>query len=402
MKPTLNYNTLTLVLLLLSQTVNSQVETKYSKGLVQFSNTEIREAYLWLTTSVDGETSLMLRTYITSLPNLFSANDVLWFTLEKEGMKYIADTLGLTPTKNRQFLRVYLEGTFSLLSYETYKGNEFYICDSVGKTLTLNCSSGNTEQEVISEESAASLISLLNARPSLSNKIKKSTISGKSVSSVLKAYHNNMGREYVEFPPPVVSSVFIELSGSEFILNHNSVIDPAFKSGSILYSASLLAGINLFRNKIELSLKSSIITGTIYHDDQIEEKDEITLFYEEQIKPLIISEGINVSYMPLPDRKVQPMFGLGIDYNFFINNKRTLTEETLYHESSLVVSENLTQRDNPQGFAGINIRAGVLFQTRKNNSIRLDCFFNKFSHNNIGYQNMSGFSISFQKKIINL
>lgn len=389
-------------ILICSYDVYGQASTNYSKGEVKFKNSEPISAYLWLTTSAGGETGLNVKYYESTMPTTYSAEEVSWFTLKKEGVKYISDSANITTLPEKQFLRVYLEGDYNLFSYETYASTVYYISDLFGNYIVL----GEQSRDDISEPGGYGtyeyqLGDLFKSETYLYKKIDNSEFNGSSIAAVLKSFHRKNNRPFREYPPPYIESMFVGVSASYLTLNHQSVLDQEFVSQSLMLSSSLLFGISLNRDKVELSFESSISSGTINHNNRIEVVGIESIFYAESIETSIFSEGFSIGYKPLSSKRFQPYIAFGVNYNIYTNYDRTVVKDVINYYSNTTTSDTIKESSRPHGVAAFVVKGGALFNLNESNSFKVNYVINRFGFNKEeGSRLLSGFSFSYQRKIL--
>lgn len=386
-----------LLLIFVSLASHSQSISRYSEGTVIFASNKQQKAYLWLNTTIEGNTVLNIKESETSLPRPYTPSDVLSFTIDKPGTKYVSDSLLLGPDSKQRFLRVILEGDYSLFSYESYYDTIFYLRDKEENIYELK--DGGPGNSTFPGEQ---LKELFGSDADLIKDIESVTYTSKSLLGKIKTYHRRKGLSFEQYPPPVISSVFLELTSSAGLLKHVSEIDPIFVSRSPVFSGSLSAGMRLHRDIFELAIEAAFLKGSIYHEDKIELEGVQTNFYEETIKPTLLSGGIGITAYPIRSETIKPFISLGLNYHHFLKYNRQISEERLYHSDQSVIYDFSEFSDPPDDMSGVLFKAGATIKLNNVNFLKVYYSYHLFFGEDKNFINNNGISLTYQISIFKL
>lgn len=315
--------TIGIVFLLLSnKTVSGQ--NSYKSGYIVTNNNDTIYGLIKLRSNYLNNRSCNFKKVAEDSPELLSPSDIKAYKIENSKF-YISKIISLRDTNRVVFLEFLLDGIVNLYYFkdivEEYffieKDNTLYELSNERKIITKDYDQffWNSNQYI------GALSYLFKESPELSDKIKKTGFSYKSLIKITEDYHNNVCKEYECINYTKSTKIKICLEPNISLVNSWMGLKT---STDLAQNTKLAIGINFKFNPVKVFHLWNFLVGINYSSNHFNGDFENQLFfttprtYRIEAKYSIIRVPIVLEYS-FPAKKIQPFLSVGYNNVFILN-----------------------------------------------------------------------------------
>lgn len=379
--------------------INGQTNTTFEKGEIQLDNSQVISGYIWIVDNPSGLKKVYYKPDLTAVASDYSALDLVSIKLNLGKRLIVSEAVPSPEGTIRKLVEVHFKGNITLVSQTGSKQKTYYIIDNEGNVFelvnTYNIPGQAGRYDLSYNYEYKQLLgSVMFDKSKFTDLLNSTDFNDKSISHLLKKYHQANNFEYNIYPPPPFSG-FIGGGASVIFMKHQSDLNQGFVSTSPFAGFSFIAGLKTAGGRTEISYEPAFMYGIIYHDNHIDVEPNTIIYYEDIAKTSILTNSINITAIPFNYGKFSPSIGIGLSYNNYLSYSREVTEEIYYEDSGIVFNYFNNDFERPEPYFGASAKAGINYHLINRNSIRLSYIFNKYFGDNAGPKEVHAATISF-------
>lgn len=381
------------------QIIYGQTNTTFEKGEIQLDNSQVISGYIWIVDNPSGLKKVYFKVDQTGVASDYSALDLVSIKLNLGKRLIVSEAIPTPEGTIRKLVEVHFKGNITLVSQTASTQKTYYIIDNEGNVFELVNTYNIPDQAgrydlSYNNEYKQLLGAVMIDESKFTDLLNSTDFNDKSISHLLKKYHQANNFEYNIYPPPPFSG-FIGGGASVMFMIHQSDINQEFVSTSPFAAFSFIAGLKTAGGRIEISYEPAFLYGIIYHDNHTDGEPNTITYYEDIAKTSILINSINITSIPFNYGKFSPSIGVGFSYNNYLSYSREVTEEIYFEDSGIVFNYFNNDFEKPEPYFGASAKAGINYHPGKSNSLRLYYVFNKYFGDNAGPKEIHAATISF-------